>query len=113
MYLSILSLFQNKLSDSKNYFSRLEEMIMNEDNIENKIHLIRDVVKILFNIGVLKLKKKKSTLHEIDTIKKELALAPILMTQSKLTLLFNSLLKGYILIKNRGFNSIRITKLHK
>jgi hypothetical protein len=78
------------------YFTRLEEIIINEENVDSKLVCIREVIKIMFKLGIMKLSKKKSTLEEIDSIRKDIGLSPLLMIQSKLTSLFNNILKGII-----------------
>lgn len=76
----------------------LEEIILNEADIDHKISFIREIVKALFNFGVLKINKKKSILNEFDNIRKDICKSPILIIQSKLALLFNSIAKGRFLI---------------
>ena len=98
-YLSTISIVQNNLSQSTIYYNELDEMICKEEVYENKILLLRQIIKIFFNIGILKLSRKKTTLEEIDSIKKDLGISPILMIQSKLILIYNGLFKGiYIFI---------------
>lgn len=91
-------MFINNNGQAKTYFTKLEEKIINEENVDNKISAIREVLKILFNFGVLKLNKKKSTLEEIDLLKKDLGFSPIMMIQSKLNILFNNIVKGKLTI---------------
>ena len=87
-------MFLNNHNQAKNYFVMLEERLALEDNVENKMYGIKELFKFLFNSGVLKLKQKKSALEEIDSIKKDVGLSPILMIQSKLNTVFNNIVKG-------------------
>jgi hypothetical protein len=95
-------MFLDNTHRAKSDFLRIEDVLSSEESIENKIVGIREVFKILFNFGVFKLSKKKSTLEEINEIKKDVGLSPILMLQSKLTSIFNSIFKGKKLSKFRG-----------
>jgi hypothetical protein len=91
-------MFINNNGQAKTYYNKLEEKIINEENVENKISSIREILKILFNFGILKLNRKKSTLEEIDTLKKDLGFSPIMMIQSRLNNLFNNIVKGNLSI---------------
>lgn len=91
-------MFLDNIAQGRRDFQHMEEVISNEDNIDGKLSAIREMFKILFNFGVLKLSKKKSTLGEINELRKEVGVAPILMLQSRLTSIFNSVYKGMFLI---------------
>ena len=93
----------NNFSQSKEDYHRIEEIISIEDNIDQKVILIKELLKCLFKIGVLKLNKKKSTIEEIDSIRKDVGLTPILMIQSKLTSVFNNLFKGKEVLNQTTF----------
>ena len=79
----------------------MEDRIINDECIENKIFSLREIFKILFNLGVLKLNKKKSTIEELDNLKKDIGFTPIMMIQSKLSIIFNNVVKGIITIISR------------
>lgn len=79
----------------------MEDRIINEESIENKIFSLRELLKILFNLGVLKLNKKKSTIEELDNLKKDIGFTPIMMIQSKLSIIFNNVVKGINIIMLR------------
>lgn len=95
-YLSNISLIKNNVSQSRQFYCKLEEKINNDNNNDNKFYFLRDIIKIFFNLGILKLKQKKSALQEFDLIKKEMGLTSILIIQSKLAKFFRNLLKGRI-----------------
>ena len=71
----------------------LINVISLEDNFENKFDLIRDFIKNMFHFGFLKLSSKKSILEEVDNLRKEISLNPILIIQSKFQSIFKTLFK--------------------
>jgi hypothetical protein len=91
-------MFINNNIQAKTYYNKLEEKLICEENAENKILAFKEILKIMFNLGILKLSRKKSALEEIDILKKDLNFSPIMMIQSRMNILFNNIIKGILLI---------------
>lgn len=91
-------MFINNNIQAKTYYNKLEEKLICEENAENKILAFKEILKIMFNLGILKLSRKKSALEEIDILKKDLGFSPIMMIQSRMNILFNNIIKGILLI---------------
>lgn len=82
--------------ESKSTFIKMLSVITDQMNMDIQILTIKELLKSMFNFGILKINKKKSTLEEIEAIKKDSLVIPFSMVLSKI----NNILKVY-------FNSIQ------
>ena len=85
--------FLNDLEQAKKFINMMINVIFLEEIIDNKFDLIREFLKNMFHFGFLKISSKKSTLEEIDNLKKELNLNSILIIQSKFQSIIKTLFK--------------------
>ena len=86
-------MYLNYLEQAKSHFTLLITCISSEEIVENKFDLLRELLKNCFHFGFMKLSSKKSTLEEIDSLRKEISLVTLTIIQSKFQTIFKSLFR--------------------
>ena len=95
-------MYLNNIEQAKNSFSLMYKLITNEENIEIKFDLLEEFIIKCFQNNFLKLSYKKSTLEEIDNLRKEINIVAIAIIQSKFQSIFKTAFKCiFIFIKHQ------------
>ena len=93
LYLSHVYMYLNSFDQAKIQITLLINCISREEIVENKFDLLRELVKNSFHFGFIKLSNKKTTLEEIDRLRKEINIVTLTFVQSRFQSIVNSLFR--------------------